>query len=521
MCRHRRFTGVHERTQECLDLAVAACQRAISIPLPEATLPQEVPRGRPPPARATLALLISAALLAACESATEPPALDGLEHVIRFSSGGDPNESCAEWIAYQQDSHVTFGANTSFNVPQCGNLLPALLSGPVDWRVHYKLGTEDPSTHHYWARRIRFADDGSTQDWHNFLTYDTLPHAWVDVTVSASLNVLHDGVIWALYPRLGPGFTFGPDGYGQPEIFGHVWMYKEPPENVVAVGDTGSVTVRWSNLHAGRTIDSTYVSRFHIDEGVHTVFSFAWNDSVFVDAGLAGGYYQYQVWHQETPLTSYWAWAATSRMRSENVQTPTVMVGLTPPHSLLCEPYETDGVACSWTHAGSWDVEVYRQDTPLSAWTYVDLVPGGTTYGYYADTGLDQGQVYSYRVRHVSGSFTSPWSATSSAAAGVVLAAPHSLHCGSYGLDGVVCNWTNGGSWDVEVYRQDTPLSAWTYVDLVPGGTTYGYYVDTGLNPWQVYRYRMRHVSGSYISLWSNTSGATAGGYDPAGGDPW
>jgi hypothetical protein len=356
-------------------------------------------------------------MLAACESATEPAALDRLADPLAFLGGGDPNISCDEGVAYMQDSHVTFGDSLAFSVNQCGNIppAPAPFTLNVVWRVHYKLNHEDPSTHHYWARRIRFALDGTNQDSSNYLYYYKAAHAWVDTTVSAVLDEQHDGVIWAMYPRTDSALVFGPAGYGQPEIWGHVWLYKDPPTNVAVTADLGSATIRWKNEHRNRTIDSTYVTRFHVDADTSATFAFAWNDSVFVDNDLPPGDYHYQVWHQEAALTSY---MTHSVMRSDKGQTDTVFVGLVAPHTLVCGSYDVDGVFCNWTNGGSTAIEVYRRDTAFGAWSYVTTVSGGSPYGYFAETGLTPEQFYWYRVRHVSGSYASLWSNTDGATAG-------------------------------------------------------------------------------------------------------
>ena len=194
------------------------------------------------------------------------------------------------------------------------------------------------------------------------------------------------------------------------------------------------------------------------------------------------------------------------------------------PSGLMATATSASVVTLAWTGpAGTLSgYEVERATSAGGPWSQVGTPPASATG--YADTGLNAGTTYSYRVRAASAAGVSGWSATASATPAVVApslpAAPSGLGSSPVGTSSITLTWIDNASNETgfEIERGVVAPGAGSpaIVSLIQAtAANVTTYADTGLAPDTRYGYRIRAVNAVGPSAWLGYAVVTTGAPPP------
>lgn len=167
-----------------------------------------------------------------------------------------------------------------------------------------------------------------------------------------------------------------------------------------------------------------------------------------------------------------------------------------------------NAVGLSWPDVmGETGYVVERSPDGATAWGVIANLSANATS--YADSGLQPTTAYYYRIRAMNDLGASAYSAVVSATTlAVAPSAPTSLSAAALSSSSVALAWADnsGNETGFEVERS---LSGGTFAKVATLGSNATSFTDSGLAAATSYTYRVRAVSGSSGSAYSNTASAT------------
>lgn len=236
----------------------------------------------------------------------------------------------------------------------------------------------------------------------------------------------------------------------------------------------------------------------------------------YVDIGLVPGtayFYRVRATNDAGASDYSWTESATTDGSSPLPAAPT---------DLAAGAISSEAIGLWWvdraTNESAFEIE--RSPDGTNGWVKIATLGAKSGSGglmSYADSGLDPGTTYFYRVRAVNGAGVSGYSSVDSATTdGIspVPTAPSDLAAGAASSQVVALWWVDRSTneIDFEVERSLSVASGWTLIATIGGKSGSGglmSYVDGGLTPSTTYYYRVRAVNGagaSAYSAWASTT---------------
>ena len=198
-------------------------------------------------------------------------------------------------------------------------------------------------------------------------------------------------------------------------------------------------------------------------------------------------------------------------------------VGVPTPTGLAATPASASRIDLRWTDNATSETGFVVERSTSSSFTSPTAITVPADSTTYADTGLPAGTTFHYRVKAVTATDSSAWSApvTASTAAApppepTAPAAPTALQATAASTGTVVdLRWADNAS-DETGYELERSTSATftdpTRITLGAGATTRA---DTAPAAGTTYHYRVRAVKDALASAWSNTASATTAAAPP------
>jgi hypothetical protein len=181
---------------------------------------------------------------------------------------------------------------------------------------------------------------------------------------------------------------------------------------------------------------------------------------------------------------------------------------LNAPSSLTVTPMSATQVRVDWTDNSTDETNFYIERKTGAGGTYAYVGNVGANITTFTNTSLTQGTEYYYRVRAYNGGNYSVYSNEANAATST-LAAPSNLNATATSSSQITLTWADNSSDETSFSIERKTGAAGTYVYIGGVGANITTFTSTGLTQGTEYYYRVRTVSGSNYSEYSNEVSAT------------
>ncbi|MGQ9589532.1 MAG: fibronectin type III domain-containing protein [Planctomycetota bacterium] len=221
----------------------------------------------------------------------------------------------------------------------------------------------------------------------------------------------------------------------------------------------------------------------------------------YVDQGLTSGW---TYWYRVRAVN-----AAGASDYSNVVEATTGRVPAAPSDLSVVE-VGLDRAALAWNDASDNETafELERRGPGEEEFSSIAVLPANSAS--YADSGLESGTLYEYRVRATNEWGTSPYSNVASATTGRLPNPPSGLSVDEIGLDEIRLSWLDNSDDETafELERSDAGAPFAQIASLPPSTTSY---LDSGLLSGTEYAYRVRALNSFGPSAYSAPASATTG----------
>lgn len=218
----------------------------------------------------------------------------------------------------------------------------------------------------------------------------------------------------------------------------------------------------------------------------------------------------------ETTTYSYRVRAVNANGASIYTNAASATTGYARPNgilTILSGAYLNNVVEITWREASTnetrFDIERYEVGSGETAFTVIASVPFDSTS--YIDTTALRGASYLYRVSQWRYDVYGGASDTVSVDTGVGIAAPTMVKAAASSSSSIRLSWK--GRFDagalVAVQRESCDLYGCNWLTVGQVDASLGRFVDTGLAPNTAYTYRIRAVTSTSVSPWTNSVTAT------------
>jgi M6 family metalloprotease-like protein len=267
-----------------------------------------------------------------------------------------------------------------------------------------------------------------------------------------------------------------------------------PTTLTVSARSATEVVLNWRDNSTNET--GFYIERMQTSQGIWNVIgSVGANVKTYTDTATAGSTnYSYRVR----------AYCGLSVSPYSNMVTLTTPIYIVPPTGLQATAVSGTQIYLSWTDNANNEAgyKIERRLGGTSTWTIVATTVANATS--YTNSGLVAGNCYYYRVRAVSGTVYSSYSAEAVAITFGAPKAPASLVAKVFSSAMVNLTWkdTANSEWGFYLERRIGTTGTWEVIATVAANATG--YSDTTIAPSTSYSYRLRAFNDYGASAYSN-----------------
>jgi subtilisin family serine protease len=190
-----------------------------------------------------------------------------------------------------------------------------------------------------------------------------------------------------------------------------------------------------------------------------------------------------------------------------NTASVTLLPAPAAPTSLNASPVSATQVRLTWT-ADTANVTAFRLERKMSGQVFQEVQKLSSATTECLDGNLAPNTTYAYRLRAANGTVFSPYSGQVSATLWGAPADPSELTAVATSPTQIKLTWKDNSSTETSfrVERLATG-GVWPEIKVLPANSTF--YIDSGRTAGVTYSYRVRAVSGTYFTGYTNTSSAT------------
>jgi len=178
------------------------------------------------------------------------------------------------------------------------------------------------------------------------------------------------------------------------------------------------------------------------------------------------------------------------------------------PSGLTATALSLTQIKLTWTDNSTDETRFYIERKIGASGTYTYLTYVGANVTTYTNTGLTHNSEYYYRVRAYNASGYSSYSNEASATT-PILNAPSNLSASAVSYKQVTLTWTDNSSEETGFEIERKTGAGGTYARITTASANATSYTNTGLTQGTEYFYRVRAVSGSNYSQYSNEISVT------------